>query len=259
MSDERLRELERRWKETGATQDEAAWLVALVRAAHLEIGRVRLAAYFGHEAAVAAGVELWQVKRGKRHRGLTDWIRGVERADLDPRERATSISALGFEAHVRTAIALGRAALPTWEVGVGSEQGQELDLSENLMRSVLDRSEAVFVQRVESNLQALQSLAFQAWREVNATGWDFEEAVHAAGSCVATAANTVIGLMGGDYYQGWGLRESIDKAQVVFGSPANVKNIAAREVAPWALGYSDPVRERDEARQQATEAPLRDE
>lgn len=31
MSDERLRELERRWKETGAVEDEAAWLVERIR------------------------------------------------------------------------------------------------------------------------------------------------------------------------------------------------------------------------------------
>ncbi len=32
MSDEKLRALERRWKETGAIDDEAAWLVKRIRA-----------------------------------------------------------------------------------------------------------------------------------------------------------------------------------------------------------------------------------
>ena len=122
-----------------------------------------------------------------------------------------SISTLGSEAHIRTALALGRAALPTWEAGVESEQGQELDLSGSLMRRVIDQSEALFVRQVDDDLQALQPLAFQAWRETNATGWDFEEGVHAAGSCVATAANAVVGLMGGDYYQGWDLREGMTR------------------------------------------------
>ena len=54
MSDERLRELERRWKETGSVEDEAAWLSERVRAGELTEERLRLAAALGQPAAVAA-------------------------------------------------------------------------------------------------------------------------------------------------------------------------------------------------------------
>lgn len=54
MRDEKLRELERQWKETGATEDEVAYLLASVRSGALGSGRLRLAALCGYEAAAMA-------------------------------------------------------------------------------------------------------------------------------------------------------------------------------------------------------------
>ncbi len=51
MSDARLRELERRWKETGSPDDEAAYLLERVRVGDLTRERLELAAYCGHEGA----------------------------------------------------------------------------------------------------------------------------------------------------------------------------------------------------------------
>jgi hypothetical protein len=51
MSDQKLRELERRWKETGSTEDEAAYLLERVRVGDLTRERLELAAYCGHEGA----------------------------------------------------------------------------------------------------------------------------------------------------------------------------------------------------------------
>ena len=51
MSDERLRQLERRWKEAGLIADEAAWLRARVQAGEVSEEGVRLAAYLGQQAA----------------------------------------------------------------------------------------------------------------------------------------------------------------------------------------------------------------
>ncbi|MCW8137500.1 MAG: hypothetical protein KIT58_01180 [Planctomycetota bacterium] len=51
MSDTRLRELERRWKETGSPDDEAAYLQERVRVGDLTQERLELAAYCGHEGA----------------------------------------------------------------------------------------------------------------------------------------------------------------------------------------------------------------
>jgi hypothetical protein len=51
MSDRKLRDLERRWKETGTVEDEAAYLLERVRVGDLTQERLELAAYCGHEGA----------------------------------------------------------------------------------------------------------------------------------------------------------------------------------------------------------------
>lgn len=54
MSDQELRELERRWKSTGSTDDEAAFLLERVRTGELWPERLELASYMAHAAAVVA-------------------------------------------------------------------------------------------------------------------------------------------------------------------------------------------------------------
>ena len=54
MSDQKLRELERRWRETGSVEDEAAYLRERVRVGDLTQERLELAAYCGHEGARVA-------------------------------------------------------------------------------------------------------------------------------------------------------------------------------------------------------------
>lgn len=51
MSDERLRELQRRWRETGSVEVEALYLQERVRSGGLRKDRLLLAAYSGHEGA----------------------------------------------------------------------------------------------------------------------------------------------------------------------------------------------------------------
>ncbi|MBL4850446.1 MAG: hypothetical protein JKY65_33430 [Planctomycetes bacterium] len=51
MSDSRLRELERRWKETGSVDDEAAWLRGRVNAGEFSAERLEVLARIGHPAA----------------------------------------------------------------------------------------------------------------------------------------------------------------------------------------------------------------
>jgi len=51
MTDEKLRALERRWRESGSVQDEAAWLQERVRQGALSREMLELAAYCGHGAS----------------------------------------------------------------------------------------------------------------------------------------------------------------------------------------------------------------
>lgn len=51
MSDERLREAERRWKESGSVEDEARYLLERVRVGELSRELLRLAGHSGHDAS----------------------------------------------------------------------------------------------------------------------------------------------------------------------------------------------------------------
>ena len=54
MSDQRARDLEREWKQTGTVEAEAGYLLERVRAGELPRERLELAAYCGNEAACVA-------------------------------------------------------------------------------------------------------------------------------------------------------------------------------------------------------------
>lgn len=75
VSDAKLRELERRWRETGAVEDEAAWLRERVRVGELTRERLFLAASCGHDGArVAAEGEAPPLLRNANDLGrLFDW------------------------------------------------------------------------------------------------------------------------------------------------------------------------------------------
>lgn len=84
MSDERLRELERRARETGAPDDQAAWLVERVRMGRLERRRLEVAAHAGHEGArLALGTKTLPAP-------TREWARGLVR----PGERELAVVAL---------------------------------------------------------------------------------------------------------------------------------------------------------------------
>jgi len=85
MSDERLRELERRWKETGSPEDEAAYLLERVRAGDLSQERLELAAYCGHQAATRA----LGSSAPRTYQKLELWIRGLARWGVDPALRCS--------------------------------------------------------------------------------------------------------------------------------------------------------------------------
>jgi hypothetical protein len=85
VSDERLRELERRWKETGSIEDEASWLAERLRLGRASKDMVALAAHCGHAAA--------QRVRGEGAMDAAEWIR--------------SVRGFGGEASVRAILAVG--------------------------------------------------------------------------------------------------------------------------------------------------------
>jgi hypothetical protein len=102
MSDARLRELERRWRETGSVQDEAAYLIERKRGGTLSAETLDLAAFLGHAAAVEATGPVSESAGG-------DWF-------------ATLLQRLGPGAAVRVAAAFAQEALSVWESAVPEDR-----------------------------------------------------------------------------------------------------------------------------------------
>lgn len=76
MTDTKLRELERRWRETGSVEDEAAYLLERVRVGSLLTEHLELAAFVGHAGAAAAlNLPVLAVPRDciELARGLLNW------------------------------------------------------------------------------------------------------------------------------------------------------------------------------------------
>ncbi len=119
MTDERLREVERRFRETGATEDEATLLRERVRVGALRPERVILAAALGHPAAAVL----------HPGRALPTEPDGLARA-LDP---------LGQEVAARAALAVASwAARAHWEEGRPLRSGSDAPEDRELFAACLE-------------------------------------------------------------------------------------------------------------------------
>jgi hypothetical protein len=111
MTDATVRELERRWRETGAVQDEARFLLETVRAGELTRARLALAACVGHPAAKLAVDD--RDERPRTFRRLSKVL--ADRRTVEALDAAVLIATI-IEAHgsdERTKRAATAAALAT--------------------------------------------------------------------------------------------------------------------------------------------------
>lgn len=99
MTDARLRDLERRWKETSAPQDEAVYLLERVRIGDLTQERLELAAYCWHKGARAT------ISAAPPPSDFLKWIEGFTR--------------WGNRGVAAAALALAQAVLPFITVETG--------------------------------------------------------------------------------------------------------------------------------------------
>lgn len=196
MSDAKLRELEKRWKETGSVEDEAAYLLERIRIGDLLQEKLELAAYLGHEGASAAS--------------------GQSRGMFRDREWGEKLAKLGGAgACSRAILALRRAHIPL----------SDLDPEER-----------------EVALHAL--LGFEEWVALGSTASDITDPVlkglaqRPRLSAFAQAAGHAVSIL-----------SCLPPRNTLAELLAAVRD----EIVPWLLGYSDPVRERVEAREAAGE------
>lgn len=115
MADQDVRALERRWQQSGALEDEVAWLQALLRCEALDPARLELAAYLGHPAALRALGPEACARRARARQARWD-----PEASPDPAEREALLwersrreAAIGAEAAAR------EAADTQWTLALG--------------------------------------------------------------------------------------------------------------------------------------------
>lgn len=132
--DAALRDLERRWRESGAADDQAAWLAAAVRAGVVDAGLVRLAAELGHPAARLAGQA-----HDPAPVAPVAWL--DEAVDLLlERQSREEPDGRSYEDHavllLRAGIAAARALAPAWYRHLGGEAGAEGPLAEEALSAL---------------------------------------------------------------------------------------------------------------------------
>ena len=214
MTDSHLRELERRFRASASVEDEAAWLRARVQAGELSQERLELAAYLGHPAAGAPPGNPDLTWTPENQAPTWRWAEGLAR--------------WGVEAQTRAAVAATRQALRFWEAG------DPLDYRPHV---AVELAERWILTPEAANLDAQLAQAHEsadALSESPSAG-SRGKVAWAAACCALCPFDTSHACC-----------EAVYAAdEVVDGVPTRVRD----ELVPWALGYSDPVRERVEARQ----------
>lgn len=158
MSDQRLRELERAWREHGTPEREGAWLRERIRAGLLARERVELAAWCGHPGARAA-LEAAAARAPERV-ALREWTAPLERWGAEALQRAALAA---FE--------VARAAVERRRVRDFRAQTRGLthDPRSETAERAHARREAEVVQDQLGHLR-LASQAVRAWLERRAPG-----------------------------------------------------------------------------------------
>lgn len=243
MADQSLSEAERRFRETGLVEDEAAWLQKRVRAGELAEDHVRVAALFGHHGAQQAGFGTVPAP--------AEWV---------------------WAAPLAASTAQGLATLAWLHGGSSSwdEEGETRLLAHVLSLRRLSRHAAARAAIVVAGLcyqpefdsaEALAALhAAEAWATSPS-----REAARAAratvpGAVLANGGSVVFcGVARAAARTTWsgpwraaklaaGATHAAFLATGLELHPGDVFQAIADKLVPWALGYGDPVRDRVEAR-----------
>ena len=213
MTDSHLRVLERRFRLSGGVLDEAVWLKARVQAGALDQSQLDLAAYLGHPAAGATPGAPDLTWTPENQAPTWRWAKGLAR--------------WGVEVQIRAAVAATRQALAFWEQGHPSARRPHV---------AVELAERWILSSAAVNLDQLA----QAYESARALGESLSSG--SRGKVAWAAACCALTPPGSSHVY----------CEAVYAADEVTDGVAARvrdELVPWALGYSDPVRERVEARQ----------
>lgn len=246
MSDERLRELERRWKETGSVEDEAAYLVERVRVGNLEREMLELAALCNHPAATEiCGTTVIDTSN-------PTWLG----------EAVAKIVNFGETAVIRAIIAAIQPTLVVWDEVLerttirSRSPYRALELIESwLLCPSLDLLDSFRETREDLGLAAGSTQVLSSYRDLLMRAEHVPLAIIEVHSLtnppedhsdISPEPLRTVSLVQAVLHCSNALRlegETIEK--IHWGLLHRIQN----DLIPWALGYSDPVRERVEARQ----------
>ena len=216
MSDQQLRELERRFQESGSTQDEAALLRARVQVGQLDELALSLAAWLGCEAAQAS----------------LEWNRSTPSAD----EWVGRLGEWGVEAPARAALALATATFRSWEAS--ATDGYLATTRRDLGRRALEAAQVWVVEPSRGNAVEAREAAntLKQFGKIGPAKFKDDKAWFAPGlACRAvsgTSAASVAALA----------KRLMRVASQQLGEEL-ARSTVLSALKPWALGYSDPLRE----------------
>jgi len=273
MSDERLRELERRWKETASPSDEAAYLSERVRVGDLAVSNLELAANLGHRGAgLALGVAECERRAHERQTkarikaGISlepetqTWLKDREEAigvaalaaEVAHADWLQVLSSFGQEVSVRVALVAAEAIRNTWSPDHGDEE----------WRIEANRAFESVVAWVfcpcPDHCEEIEFSLEPANRLVNWSNRAPEPRLFFAGPCYSAAEAAHQGERGEHQFAAYDAADTAARV-IAYGrgrdrhGDVGPENIEIREdisrlLAPWALGYGDPLRERVEDR-----------
>lgn len=239
MSDAGLRRLEREWRGTGSREAECAWLGARFKAGDLPESRLELAAYLGHRAAIDLCGEVPSDPR------FTQWFHQIGRWGRPEIIRAL-LPAIYLEPGA-VVVEENRGVVEAVEDWVLCPCSGCVATAEGVFQSLEDpfRHDPPGVSRgfevtrgqyavARSLLAVLEARAFKN-RALEALGCILD--------CLTEARISSL-TQSNKQKQREGHRARA-RGQVEATACVAVRD----ELVPWALGYSDPVRERVEARQ----------
>jgi hypothetical protein len=246
MSDTKLRELERRWKETGAPADEAALIAERVRAGELARSRVELAGFL----------------RPSDPPGLLVTPFDPRNLQLHLRRLADLALPCGREAWARLGLAVVRRALPVWLRRVPEGHEEERILPFRLFSAVrhwlLTGDKTTISENVAATFDLKEQHMFHPGGHENHAPTSALAAVICAGKLVLVREDLAPESFESPSVLLWnvlvdgslshGLRHGVEHGRFqagtdTFAGHSHVMFVAAEELVPWALGSrDDPVR-----------------
>jgi len=256
MSDADLRGLERRFRETGSVEDEAAWLLERVRSGGLEESRLELATFLGHRAAtLALSGEPRVLKPGS-------WEISQLLCTSEP---SWGLSRWGEECVLRLVPAIAHGLLSYFDLDVDApaliqaeaalasgERGPSVVGRETLIAFMIEATDdhsrwLSFLQRDAHSLGVtvltVLARAYQVQRDWARSEYppdDVDVADYVEGQLDVVSSEILSPLFefGGEEVGG----------RTPEGVRSAVVESVRSELVPWALGYGDPVHDRVEAR-----------